>query len=386
VFSTPTVAGDTLLIGSCAGTFYAFDKRNGHTLWSYNIHQDGNQTSFHGNPLVTDDLILIGTDKSCSSGAIGHIYAFDQKTGTVRWKYSTTGTPTDIVRKGSTIYAATFNDELIALNFSDGSLLWKFGTGAANADCALPPAPVVIDNRVFYAGLDGILYAFDGQSGKLSWKHDLGKRITTNLSAIDNSLYMGDSIKRLFRLSADNGHIQKELPVAAIPEGRILVDANSLYVFLEDRDSKAGYLISTDTELSQIRWSQKSDREWSSERPTPWNGLLLAGNCRGELHAFRMSDGVPQWSDRLKGCLRSIGTDQNKEQVYIGAQEGTVYAYSPPPHLDTPAVNGICPENRLAYTRLDGERRCLLLPREWRRSRITPTNPVTLLIKSSLIE
>jgi len=232
VFSTPTVAGDTLLIGSCAGTFYAFDKRNGHTLWSYNIHQDGNQTSFHGNPLVTDDLILIGTDKSCSSGAIGHIYAFDQKTGTVRWKYRTTGTPTDIVRKGSTIYAATFNDELIALNFSDGSLLWKFGTGAANADCALPPAPVVIDNRVFYAGLDGILYAFDGQSGKLSWKHDLGKRITTNLSAIDNSLYMGDSIKRLFRLSADNGHIQKELPVAAIPEGRILVDANSLYVFL----------------------------------------------------------------------------------------------------------------------------------------------------------
>ena len=29
MFSTPTVAGELLLIGSCAGTFYAFDKRTG---------------------------------------------------------------------------------------------------------------------------------------------------------------------------------------------------------------------------------------------------------------------------------------------------------------------------------------------------------------------
>src|SRR5947207_3383245 len=43
-------------------------------------------------------------------------------------------------------------------------------------------------------------------------------------------------------------------------------------------------LTSTDTDLSQIRWTQQSDREWSSEWPIPWNGLLLTGNCHGELH------------------------------------------------------------------------------------------------------
>ena len=41
--------------------------------WSYDIHQDGNQSSFHGNPLITDQLVLIGTDKSCASGGIGHL-------------------------------------------------------------------------------------------------------------------------------------------------------------------------------------------------------------------------------------------------------------------------------------------------------------------------
>jgi outer membrane protein assembly factor BamB len=334
VFSTPTVAGDMLLIGSCAGTFYAFDKRNGHTLWSYNIHQDGNQTSFHGNPLVTNELVLVGTDKSCASGAIGHVYAFDRMTGNVRWKYRTAGTPTDIVGIGSTIYSATFVDELIALDVSDGRLLWKFATGTLNPDCALPPAPVVVGDRVFYTGLDGILYALDGHSGKLLWKHDLGKRVTTKLSVIDNSIYTGNSMKKLLRLSADDGHVQSELSLPAVPEGRIRVDGSALYIFLEDRDSRGGYLISADTDLSRIRWTKQSDREWSSEWPTLWNGLLLAGNCHGELHAFRMSDGAPQWSDRLKGCLRSIGTDHNTEQVYVGAQEGMVYAYSPPRHRD----------------------------------------------------
>jgi hypothetical protein len=92
----------------------------------------------------------------------------------------------------------------------------------------------------------------------------------------------------------------------------------------------SSYLISTDLNLSQIRWTHKAERAWSSEWPRLWNGFLLAGNCRSELDAFRISDGAPEWSDKLKGCLRSIGTDGDNEQIYVGAQEGTVYAYTPP--------------------------------------------------------
>ena len=55
----------------------------------------------------------------------------------------------------------------------------------------------------------------------------------------------------------------------------------------------------------------------------------VAGNCRGELEAFNASNGAPQWADSLKGCLRSIGTDVNDAQIYVGAQQGTVYAYAP---------------------------------------------------------
>src|SRR5437588_7649891 len=135
-----------LLIGSCAGTFYAFDKHTGEVRWSYNIHQDGNQTSFHGNPLISESLILVGTDKSCAPDGIGHVYAFDKATGAVRWKYRTAGVPTDIARIGSTVYAASFIDQLFALNLADGSLRWKFETGTSNPDCELPSSPVAVGN------------------------------------------------------------------------------------------------------------------------------------------------------------------------------------------------------------------------------------------------
>jgi len=68
------------------------------------------------------------------------------------------------------------------------------------------------------------------------WKHDLGKRATTKLTVIGSSLYIGNSTKRLFRISSDDGHVQSELSVPASPEGRIVVDANALYIFLESQD------------------------------------------------------------------------------------------------------------------------------------------------------
>ena len=62
--------GEVVLIGSCAGTFYALDKKTGEVRWSYDIKKDGDQTSFHGNPLITEDLIIIGTDGRSGSSTL----------------------------------------------------------------------------------------------------------------------------------------------------------------------------------------------------------------------------------------------------------------------------------------------------------------------------
>src|SRR2546421_4721610 len=56
------------------------------------------------------------------------------------------------------------------------------------------------------------------------------------------------------------------------------------------------YILSVDASLAKIRWMQKSSPDWASERPYVARGLIIAGNCRGDLAAFRASDGTDRKS------------------------------------------------------------------------------------------
>jgi outer membrane protein assembly factor BamB len=325
VFSTPTVAGDLLFIGSCAGTFYAIKKATGQVQWSYDIRKDGKQRSFHGDPFVTEDLILIGTDYSCEPDGVGHVYAFERENGKVRWKYRSTSVPTDIIQLGSNVYFGSFQDKWSSVNLHTGGLNWSFSTDASNQNCDMPKSPVTDKNRLFITGLDGAVYSLDAASGRVIWKRMLAATPSTSLALRDKNLYVGTAGQRIYRLNAVNGAIVAELAVEATPVGRLTFAADSLFIFLENRSERAGYIISVDSKLAGVRWKQKSSPEWASERPHLWNGYVVGGNCRGEVAAFRASDGEPQWKLNLKGCVRSIGNSGN--MLFFGVQEGTVYAF-----------------------------------------------------------
>jgi outer membrane protein assembly factor BamB len=325
VFSTPTVVGELLFIGSCAGNFYAINKTTGKVQWSYDIRQDGKQQSFHGDPLVTNDLILIGTDNSCDPEGVGHVYAFERDTGRVRWKYRSTSVPTDIAQINSSVYFGSFQDNWSSLNLHTGSLNWNFSTGALNKDCDLPRAPLTDGDRIFIAGLDGVIYSLDASSGRVIWKRKLPAAPSTAMTFRDKTIYVGSSDQRIYRLNAQTGAVVSELATEAKPVGMLAFTAESLMMFLENTSERVGYIVSVDAKLTGLRWKQKSSPDWASERPHLWKEYVVAGNCRGEMVAFRAADGEPQWKLNLKGCIRSIGSSGN--MLFAGVQEGTIYAY-----------------------------------------------------------
>lgn len=317
--------GDVLFIGSCAGMFYAINKTTGQVQWSYDIRKDGKQQSFHGDPLVTNDLILIGTDNSCAPDGIGHVYAFELATGKVRWKYRSTSVSTDIVPLNSNVYFGSFQDNWFSVDLNTGGLNWSFSTGAANKDCDVPKAPVADQNRLFIAALDGVLYSLDASSGRVSWKHKFASAPSTSLALRDKTIYVGTTDQHIYRLNAETGAVISELALEAKPVGRLAFANGSLLLFLEHPSERSGYIISVDSKLTGVRWKQRSSPDWASERPHLWKESVIAGNCRGGMAAFRVTDGEPQWNISLKGCIRSIGSSGN--MLLAGVQEGTIYAY-----------------------------------------------------------
>lgn len=312
--------GDLLVVGSCNGRIRALDKITGKVKWEYDITKDGDQRQFHGDPLITDELVMIGTD-----GSLGHVYAFDRSTGVVRWKYRVNerGVASDIVRLGDSIYAVTLGNELLSLDLKSGNPNWTFHGVYSGQDCLTCSSPAAANDRVYFGGLDGFAYALNAKSGKLIWKRDLNARVATSAAIQGSDLYFGTAKRHLYRLNADSGEVLGDTETQAAPNGRLVLVENSLLAFLGD-----DIFASFDLDLKKVRWSSEASKQWTSARPYLWHDVVLAGNRR-ELVAFRASDGARQWSHEFPETIRGIGTAP--DVLYVGTLAGPVFAYAPKP-------------------------------------------------------
>ena len=77
MFITPAVAGERVYFGSCPGSYFAVDRASGEVRWSYDTSQDGTTAQFHGDALITDELVVVGSDAQ----PMGQLYAFDRASG-----------------------------------------------------------------------------------------------------------------------------------------------------------------------------------------------------------------------------------------------------------------------------------------------------------------
>ena len=170
-----------------------------------------------------------------------------------------------------------------------------------------------------------MIYSLDASSGRVSWKLKLPGAPSTGLALRDKTIYVGTNDQRLYRLNAETGAVISELATETKPVGRLVFTNDSLLLFLQNASERVGYIISVDSKLTRLRWKQRSSPDWASERPHLWKEFVIAGNCRGGLEAFRITDGEPQWNLSLKGCIRSIGS--SGDMLFAGVQEGTIYAY-----------------------------------------------------------
>jgi outer membrane protein assembly factor BamB len=327
VFSSPAVAGELAFIGSCNGVVHAIDTRTGQARWTYNALQDGGKRAeFHGNPVAANDLIIFGSDDR-NPGGIGHIYAFEQATGKVRWKYRAgAGVMADIVRHGDRVYAVTLQDELVCLDLSSGQARWTFASGWVNERMTnVMAAPAVADGRVFFGGQNGVVHAMDASSGRLAWKREVGAPVVTPLVLAHDAVYFGTFDQRIHRLGL-TAERHAELGIGGIPFGPPTLQGDSLLVLVYDKPDSMAALKSLDLALKHVRWSRDTSSGWSSVRPFLWHGSVLAGSDEGRLVAFS-PDGSQKWSGTVSGTIRGIGLGD--QTLYVGTQKGTVYAYRP---------------------------------------------------------
>ena len=319
-----------MFIGSCAGKFYALDKNTVKTVWAYHTRLYGGPRSFHGDPLLHEEMVVIASDRGCGPEG-GYVYAFDQNTGKLRWKFKASGPSTSLVEIGGAIVFGTREDEWLSVDLRSGKLNWIFSATAPDPQCEVRKGPVTDGVNVYFAAHDGAIYALEAKSGRLLWKKTPPARVTTGPFMYKDVLYYGADNNHIYGLKPADGEMLSDLGVPARPDGRFawtrVGDSEMEYLFAIEKSQDPGVLLAFHDDFDAATWSAKSAEKWSSELPHIWKDLVIAGNCDGEIAAYRARNGELVWRGQAKGCIRSFGHDN--ETLYIGVQEGTVYAYRP---------------------------------------------------------
>ena len=290
---------------------------------------DGGPRSFHGNPLFYKGTVFISTDHGCD----GYVYAFEQRIGKLRWKLRSGGPSTSFALIDGSIIFGTREDEWISADINSGKLNWSFRDTAPDPECEIRTSPVTNGMNINFVGHDGTIFALD-TSGQKLWIQKPSSPITTSLFVYKDVLYFGASDGHVYGLNPTDGSFLVNLRIPVSARGSFAWDRkgenDSEYVFALGKKNghDQGVLLAFNDEFERVLWSRSVEREWTSEQPHEWKEWIIAGNCIGDVVAYRADNGKLAWSEHVKGCVRSFGHDSST--LFIGVQEGTIYAYQPP--------------------------------------------------------
>lgn len=314
---TPAVAGSTVYVGSCAGVYYAFDLTTGAVRWSHDFRTGPGHATFHGDPLLTDDVLVTGTEALDPV----HVRAFDPRSGETLWERSGEWalTRSDLVAVESLAVGRNDRGDLVALEMRTGEPRWHVTHRGRRFPPDVAESPAVQDGQVFFSAPDGALYGVDGATGQVLWRRALGCDVTTSVAVDGDDVYAGCRDGGLVRVSASDGTERGRLDLPTGPEGRLAV--------LPDRIVVPGgprWIGAVDRELSVVLWAHRPRVPLSVVQPLVWDDVVLTGNGEGELVGLSLEDGTARWTARLEGTIRGLGRHSNV--LLVGTVEGVLHA------------------------------------------------------------
>ncbi|MBB72677.1 MAG: outer membrane protein assembly factor BamB [Legionellales bacterium] len=184
---------------------YAFDAKTGKQLWQAKI---SNQSL--ANPVYTNGLVIFKTIDA-------DVIALNARTGKQVWHYEG-DTPRLILRASSVpvethggVVVGFANGEVVVLTVQEGKLFWQkqvadpqgFSDLSRMVDIDADPVPA--GNTLFVATYQGNISALDLRTGKLIWQHKLSSY--TGMAVSDDKVFVTDADGRIWAFNASTGQV-----------------------------------------------------------------------------------------------------------------------------------------------------------------------------------
>jgi len=166
-----------------------FNLVNGKKVWSLKVIDPP------GAPIISGDDLFI-------TSRIGHVICANRWTGVVRWEQDLRcHFYAPVAADSARVYVGTDRGDIIALERSDGSELWRFAAGSTAF------AQPLAEEFIYVGAADGTLWALDPASGSEVWRYECASSIHTTPVLSGNRLIFGADDRVAYCLNALDGGI-----------------------------------------------------------------------------------------------------------------------------------------------------------------------------------
>lgn len=296
--------GKTLYFGSDSltgnsGVVFAMDIELVQLKWTYPATTtDVTAGNIFGGVVLADNALYFGDNH-------GLLFALDATTGQALWsKPFDPGTKTRIwskpAVKGNTVFVASQDHHLYAVNTADGSLIWKFPKDGQPEIGTLPGSPVVHGDTVYVGSFDSNLYAI-GLNGELKWKFTAEGRLWDGPAEANGVLYQGDLSGNIYALDPATGLATGWPQPAKLAGGVLATPLVADGVIYVGTDQAKVYALETATGRSvwQIPFSARDGEMMLITPQISGDSLIVLPNLAGadpiRLYGLNKATGAQLW-------------------------------------------------------------------------------------------
>jgi len=213
--------------------------------------------------------------------------------------------------------------------------LWSVGIGDGQGEGRYRLRPAISGPTIYIASADGEVAALDRNSGDVLWKVDVETALSGGVGVYEDALLLGSSDGFVLKLDANSGALTWSVPV----RGEILSppQSNGNVVVVQTNDGK---LQGLDFTTGKLLWSYDSNIPVLTVRgtssPIVHNEVVYAGFANGRVVALNINTGAMVWEVRVaipqgrSEIERLVDVDGTMElagsELYAASYQGNLVA------------------------------------------------------------
>lgn len=291
----PTVAGDSVFVGTRSGAVLNLDRETGVLQWSF----DG-QASISGPAIVLDGVLYAGASS---------VYALDVATGKVRWRHKV---------GDRVVWPLAVDDGIVAVLASDSHLYLLDaynGTRLLTFPFWFKPigGPVISDQTVAFSGANGNVQAMALHGTDIPFEKAIRWWKT--------KFYLWDITKN--PPPVPRGYLWQQRQLGGEAAHQVGGDSQRVYLTIDD-PAAGGRVVALDGLTGELVWEVGSDFRFAAGA-TLLGSVVIVGTEEGKVYGIDAGSGRILWEILVEGPV-SAAPAVMSELLLVPSSNGKLYA------------------------------------------------------------